>query len=194
MAGNSNSGRSTRFKKGMVPWSKGRIGCLKPNKTSFKEGLIPWNKGKKYPAVTGEKHGKWKGGKPCCLNCKVKLSSYGPLRCRKCSAVQRVGTKNWRWISDRTKLKKQNRRGDSLYCEWRKQVWRRDNFKCKIANANCNGRIEAHHILGWSEYPELRYQINNGITLCHAHHPRKRAEEKRMQVAFQQLVSSVSKV
>ena len=28
--------------------------------------------------------------------------------------------------------------------------------------------------------PELRYQVNNGITLCQAHHPLKRAEEKRL--------------
>jgi NUMOD3 motif-containing protein len=51
------------------------------------------------------------------------------------------------------------------------------------------GRLEAHHILNWREYPELRYDINNGITLCHAHHPRKRAEEKRMVSYFTELLS-----
>ncbi len=97
--------------------------------------------------------------------------------------------KPWNYIGDRTQLAKKQERNDSSYKEWRKQVWLRDNFKCKIANPDCCGRIEAHHILSWSEYPELRYQNNNGITLCHAHHPRKRAEEKRLVPTFQELVS-----
>jgi len=56
----------------------------------------------------------------------------------------------------------------------------RDGWKCKIANADCDGKIEAHHILSWRDYPELRYQPNNGITLCHAHHPRKRVDEAKL--------------
>lgn len=100
-----------------------------------------------------------------------------------------TGEKNHKWIKDRTKLVKRQKRGDSAYCYWRKEVWLRDNFKCKIANPDCVGRIEAHHILSWSDFPELRYQINNGITLCHAHHPRKRAEEKRLIPTFLELMS-----
>ena len=69
---------------------------------------------------------------------------------------------------------------DPQYKIFRMNVLKRDNFKCKIGNKDCIGRIEAHHILIWSEYPELRYEINNGITLCHAHHPKKRAEEKQL--------------
>lgn len=99
------------------------------------------------------------------------------------------GVNNARWIEDRTKLAKRQERNDMAYKEWRKQVWVRDNYKCRIKDKNCLGKIEAHHILGWTEYPELRYQINNGITLCHAHHPRKRAEEKRLIPTFMELVS-----
>jgi hypothetical protein len=104
-----------------------------------------------------------------------------------------TGENNPNWIIDRSKLAKRQERNDTAYKEWRRQVWLRDNFKCKIDNPNCSGRIEAHHILGWMEYPELRYQVNNGITLCHAHHPKRRAEEKRLVSEFQELVS-VSKV
>lgn len=103
---------------------------------------------------------------------------------------QRRGSNNYRWISDRSQLAKKQERNDPAYQEWRKSVWLRDNFACKIGNPDCKGRIEAHHILSWGEYPDLRYDLNNGITLCHAHHPRKRAEEKRLQSAFQALVSA----
>ena len=100
-----------------------------------------------------------------------------------------IGENHHRWIKDRTQLKKNDERNDMAYQEWRKQVWLRDNFKCKIANQDCEGKINAHHVLSWREYVELRYKINNGITLCHAHHPRKRVEEKRLVPVFQGLVS-----
>jgi len=90
-----------------------------------------------------------------------------------------------KWIKDRTKLKKSERHhGNSAYQEWRKNVYKRDNFKCKINDLYCNGRIEAHHIFRWSDYPELRYDINNGITLCKFHHPKKLKEEKRLSTFF----------
>ena len=101
------------------------------------------------------------------------------------------GSNHWRWILDRTKLVNyggSEERRSPIYKDWRKRVWVRDNWKCKIDNHDCNGRIEAHHILSYTNYPELRYEINNGITLCHAHHPRKRAEEKLMMPVFQELL------
>lgn len=104
-----------------------------------------------------------------------------------------VGEKSVLYIKDRSLLKKDDRRNDYSYKEWRKEVYKRDGFTCRIADNKCNGKIEAHHILGWVDHEELRYNINNGITLCHAHHPRKRAEEKRLIPTFMELVS-VSKL
>lgn len=146
---------------------------------------------------------------PSCLICQKKLSTKTCVRCKACNNVcgkWRLGAKiteahkrkisesnagkgHPNWIADRSKLAKRQQRNDYAYVEWRKSVWLRDNYKCKIANPDCAGRIEVHHILGWTAYPELRYQLNNGITLCHAHHPRKRAEEKRLSPYFKNLVS-----
>lgn len=64
----------------------------------------------------------------------------------------------------------------------------RDRWKCKIDNEDCLGKLEAHHILRWKDYPELRYEIKNGISLCHYHHPRKIAEEKELIPMFNNLV------
>ena len=106
-----------------------------------------------------------------------------------------VGEKSPRWIKDRTKLSRTSKQGErrtAAYFEWRKQTRKRDNWKCKISNQDCAGRIEAHHILPWKDYPELRYDVNNGITLCHAHHPRKRAEEVMLAPVFQGLVTQIA--
>ena len=100
------------------------------------------------------------------------------------------GGRPWNYIEDRSLLKKDNKRNDSAYREWSKSVKKRDNWKCKINNKDCFGKVIAHHILGWSLYPELRYQINNGITLCQAHHPRKRVDEKRLIPFFKDMVGS----
>lgn len=110
--------------------------------------------------------------------------------------AKRRGQNNWRWISDRSLLKRykgSEEKRSPAYKYWRTQINRRDNFKCRIADNNCEGRLEVHHILSWRDFVELRYQINNGITLCHAHHPRKRAEEKRLIPVFQELVSVSNK-
>jgi len=105
----------------------------------------------------------------------------------------RRGSKSVNWIKDRTKLKTQGDRRSYAYSNWRKEVWKRDNFTCRIKNNDCKGRIEAHHILGYAEYPELRYQINNGITVCHFHHPRKVVDEKKLIPTFRELVLSTIK-
>jgi len=56
-------------------------------------------------------------------------------------------------------------RKTSKYREWRKQVYERDNYTCRICDHK-GGKLEAHHIKPQRLYPELRYDINNGVTLC----------------------------
>ena len=105
-------------------------------------------------------------------------------------AARLKGPKHPRWIHDRSKIVQSEKKHlDWRYRGWMRQVKNRDGWRCKIFNQDCEGKLEAHHILNWAEYPELRYQVNNGITLCHAHHPRGRANEKRLETEFQQLVS-----
>ena len=98
------------------------------------------------------------------------------------------GERAHNWIKDRTKVKRRDKKDGSLYIQWRKDVYKRDGWKCKMLNGECVGRIEAHHILPWRDYPELRYDINNGITLCYYHHPRKRIEEETMSPYFKSLI------
>jgi hypothetical protein len=72
------------------------------------------------------------------------------------------------------------------YKNWRMSVFTRDNFQCKVCKTKIG--LQAHHILKWVDFVELRYDINNGITLCRAHHPRKVTEEKRLIPIFKELL------
>lgn len=101
-----------------------------------------------------------------------------------------VAEKNGRWIKDRSLIKRQDKRNDPAYVDWVKQVKRRDKKTCRLLNAECKGILTVHHIYSWSKFPQKRYDINNGITLCQAHHPRKRDDEQRLIPIFNKLVGS----
>lgn len=101
------------------------------------------------------------------------------------------GSDHPRWVKDRSKLAYRNERllNSYEYIKWRTAVFTRDGFKCKMSDETCARGLEAHHILSWRDSVELRYTVNNGITLCRVHHPRMATEEKRLAQLFKKLVS-----
>lgn len=59
--------------------------------------------------------------------------------------------------------------GRYAYKQWRTEVFHRDGYTCQKCYTK-GRRLNAHHIKPWAEYPDLRYDISNGITLCeHCH-------------------------
>lgn len=52
--------------------------------------------------------------------------------------------------------------------EFREGVFARDNRKCVICGSV--GELDAHHILERRLFSDGGYRINNGASLCHAHH------------------------
>jgi hypothetical protein len=59
---------------------------------------------------------------------------------------------------------------DPLYKKWREAVYKRDSYCCQWPGCNKHNKLNAHHILLWANNPGLRFDINNGITLCYQHH------------------------
>lgn len=153
---------------------------------SFKKGVDNPNYGKKFSeehrrkiSESGKGRTAWNRGKK--LNYEVWNKGI--------KWEEMSGKNHPNWIKDRNQLAKKQERNDSAYVNWRNEVRKRDNYKCKIDEKDCCGKIVVHHILSWRDFPTLRYKINNGITLCQFHHPLVRNEEKRLIPIFQELVS-----
>ena len=49
---------------------------------------------------------------------------------------------------------------------WRRGVFAKDEYTCVICADKRGGNLEAHHLDGWAEFPEERFDLDNGVTLC----------------------------
>lgn len=71
------------------------------------------------------------------------------------------------WRGGKTKETKRLKTS-AEYKSWRNAVFTRDFYKCVKCGSKNN--LEAHHVKEQCNYPALRFDINNGLTLCHTCH------------------------
>jgi hypothetical protein len=145
------------------------------------KGKITWNKGTKGLMSTP-----WKKGLRTGKNTKLSQTKLGkPI-------LANQGKNHWNWRGGTSKYSN-SRRCDKLYQAWVRAIKIRDNYTCRLKDNNCKGQLVAHHILRWQDYPKIRYNINNGITLCRHHHPRKMEDEIKLIPLFQSLVEVIGR-
>ncbi len=173
-----------------------------PPRTSFKKGYVPWNKGKKGVQSA------WNKGKKGCfseetrkkmsLKAKGKTGYWlGKKRDKESSKKMWESRPRWfgnekimreqesksRWrknnpekklLSDRNYLTKlglcfQLPRTEYFLAlqSWTNTIRKRDSHQCQ----NCHSLAEiSHHILHKLKYPALSLNVNNGIALCKSCH------------------------
>lgn len=65
-------------------------------------------------------------------------------------------------------------RQSSEFKQWRDAVFSRDNYTCRRCSAKHQAgsrpKLHPHHIKTFAEYPELRFVVENGLTLCASCH------------------------
>lgn len=159
--------------KGKIPWNKGlKVGTSwhqgKKNVYSIetlekmsiaKKGKVAWNKGKrtgKQPIEVIEKRRKSLTG--------LKRTS----ECRKKMSESRKGEANPSWKGGITP-ENERIRASVEYKLWRTAVFERDKYTC-VGCKTKKSPFEADHIKPFAYYPELRFAIDNGRTLCIACH------------------------
>ena len=60
--------------------------------------------------------------------------------------------------------------GDPELVLWRNRVLQRDNYTCQNCGLQIRKLLTPHHIKPASQFPELKYDDDNGITYCYLHH------------------------
>jgi len=66
-----------------------------------------------------------------------------------------------------------------VYKRWRKAVFERDNYTCQHCDKR-GGWLEADHIESWTDFPDLRYELTNGRTLCRPCHNKRTSEQLKL--------------
>lgn len=69
-------------------------------------------------------------------------------------------------------------RNSTKYQEWRSAVYLRDGYACFFCGSH-GVQLNAHHIKPFAKYPDLRFAIFNGVTLCVPCHKKVHALEKQ---------------
>lgn len=142
--------------------SKGQF--IKGYKNGFEENLKlgnGWNKGRKGWINSGSfKKGHSLLGKGIGETIRGKKSpNYGK------SLSWMIGDKNPNWKGGVTSENRKIRMS-LKYKLWRITIFERDNYQCLIGGKKHGNKLQVDHIQPFSLYPELRFELNNGRTLC----------------------------
>ncbi len=83
---------------------------------------------------------------------------------RKIHSEGQIGEKGNNWKGGIEKESKRQRLTLNFKL-WRESVFKRDDWKCQKCETR-GGELHPHHILNFSSHTELRFIVENGITLC----------------------------
>jgi 5-methylcytosine-specific restriction endonuclease McrA len=129
-----------------------------------------------------ESKANWMNHKFCSKECKKKFSPKVTLVCWECKGYFTV--KNYRkntahfcsklcafqYRDEGKRTADKKARQSARYKAWRTLVFERDNYMCVHCGIkNGLGKtvyLHADHIKPFALYPELRYEVSNGRTLC----------------------------
>jgi 5-methylcytosine-specific restriction endonuclease McrA len=82
---------------------------------------------------------------------------------------------------------------DPHYKEFRYKVLKRDKHTCQMCKSRIRKNLEVHHVMTWASASSLRYDVDNGITLCKQCHKSITGQEVHYQSYFLALIKKNGK-
>lgn len=80
-------------------------------------------------------------------------------------------------------------RATAEYREWRKQVFQRDDYTCQACGQR-GYQLEADHELPVAIFPDLRFEVLNGRTLCKSCHAKTPTYKSKVRTFYADLIKS----
>jgi endogenous inhibitor of DNA gyrase (YacG/DUF329 family) len=138
----------------------------------------------------GSNHPRWKESYvrvKTCKYCKKEFTNPNPTtfqnmkfcskKCADIGGFRYSGENHPNWTGRKSELKRL--RSLPKYTRWSKAVLERDNYTCQLCNKR-GGDLHAHHIKSFLEYPDYRFDVGNGLTLCVQCHRNLHSLNKRL--------------
>jgi hypothetical protein len=160
----------------------GQLYCSREHYWLSKKGSIPWNKGTASPIT-------WRNVidiRDCACGCGEQIyvtsdhqnvkyiaghfkSQYWKGKRFSPEHVEKLSGENANnWQGGKSTPNELARKNQD-YVLWRTAVFMRDDYTCQMCGVR-GGKLHADHIKQFAFYPELRYAIDNGRTLCESCH------------------------
>lgn len=149
---------------------KGKESSLKgiPRTKEVIEKIRNKNKGKHRSIEMKKLQSKIKKGKHLSFNTEFKKGHSAPKTAFKRNDIRLIKANNPNWRGG-ISTEIQKIRGSIENDIWRSGVFSRDGYTDQKTGIK-GGKLTAHHIKNFAQYPELRFAIDNGITLSHESH------------------------
>lgn len=131
---------------------------------AYNKGLLRSGMGEKFCEACGENFKcdtrigdkRWRRQKFCSKSCALK----GNMR----TLGKNLGKNNAAWKGGICPVNAAIRSSFEM-TQWRKHIFERDNYTCQKCFKR-GGRLVAHHVKSFRNFPLLRFEITNGQTLC----------------------------
>lgn len=92
-------------------------------------------------------------------------SKYCSKRCKgKAMSIAQMGEHNPAW-RDGVSTENHRLRQSKAFKDWRRGVFERDDYTCVFCHKR-GGYLEPDHIKPFAYFPDLRFDVSNGRTLC----------------------------
>lgn len=111
-----------------------------------------------------------KGTREICLICNRKFyvpkwwkNKEAKFCSRKCYWQSKIGKHPWNY-EGKTPINEAIRK-TRVYRKWARQIKKRDDYTCQMCRKR-GGILHSDHIKPFAYFPELRFELTNGRTLC----------------------------